>query len=361
MKTFLTSIRNFLFKTKRRTVIVLVIVGIIAISQIRSYLQADYEVRVVDVKRDTFIDTISASGEVKAERYANLVFLSSGDIKDIYVTDGSTVQKGDRIATIDSTIAYQTYLQAEADLRAREASLAVVYDDLKGHDEDESLSQKEERTLAETAKDKAYRAYVAAQKALSNTTIRAPFDGIVQFASNLSIGSYASPASASFVLVDPTTVYFEAEVSEIEVSEIKLDMKSLIQLDAYPDEEYDQRVAMIGITNVTTSTGGTAYTVKVALPTNNDNKFRVGMSGDIDFIVEEATNTLFVPFSSLVDEDGKNYVWVVSGTNNVTKTAVETGNSSVDSVEILSGIKEGDRIVERPPNDMQDGDKVKSI
>ncbi len=361
MKTIFNTINSLFFKTRRRKLLLFAILTIIALSQIRSFYKADYEVRVIEVRRDTFVDTISASGEVKAERFAQMVFQSPGDIKDIYVSDGSFVKKGERIATIDSTIAYQTYLQAEADLRAREASLAVVYDEIKGNDDDETLEQKETRTLAETAKDKAYRAYVSAQKALSNTTVRAPFDGIVQYGNNVSIGSYASPATPSFVMVSPETVYFEAEVSEIEVSEIKIDMKSKIQLDAYPNEEYDQRVAMIGITNVTTSTGGTAYTVKVGLPENNENKLRVGMSGDIEFIIEETANTLFVPFSALVEEEGLRYVWMVSDTSRVEKREVKTGNSSIDSVEILSGIAEGDRIVERPPNDMQNGDKVKAI
>ncbi len=359
MKNILTTLKKTIFKTRRRKIVLGVIIIALAGIKINSYLKADHEVNIIDVKRGTFVDTISASGEIKAEKYAELVFLSPGEITEIYVPDGSFVKKGDRIATIDSTSAYQTYLQAEADLRAKEATLARVYDEIKGSENDESFSEIETRTLAETAKDKSYRAYVAAQKALANTTLRAPFDGIVQYASNVSIGSYASVTKPSFVIVNPQTVYFEAEVSEIEVSEIKLGMKAEIELDAYPSDTYEGQVSMVGATNVTTSTGGTAYIVKVGLPENMDNKFKVGMSGDIKFVVKEADNTLSVPFSSVVEEDGDSYVWKVVGRSTVTKTKIEVGNSSLDSIEVLSGINEGDRIVERPPNDIKEGDKVK--
>lgn len=359
MKNIFRSIKDFLFKTKLRKILFGVLVLYFLYSQVTSYYKADYELDIITVQRSTFVEKVSASGEVQAEKAINLVFQSAGDITDIAVGDGSFVSKGQEIATVDTTIAYQNYLQAEADLRAREASLEAVYDEIQDHETDESFAQKEARTLAETSKDKSYRALVSARKALGNGTLRAPFEGIVNYVNGVSIGSYASAAQPSFTLVDPSTIYFQAEVSESEVSRISLDMETHIQLDAYPNEEYVERVGMIGFSDITTSTGGTAYSIKVSLPENADNKFRLGMNGDIDFVISEQTGILSIPFSALVEVDSNEYVWVVDEKGTVKRVEVKTGISSLDSVEIVSGINEGDRIVERPPNTLEEGNKVK--
>jgi len=359
MKQFIYSIKEFLFKTKLRKVIFFTALALFSYSRVNAYLKPDFELDLITVDSETFVEKVSASGEVRAEKAINLVFQSAGDITDIAVGDGSFVKKGQAIATVDSTIAYQTYLQAQADLRAKEASLDVVYDAVKDHDDDESLAQKESRTLAETAKDKSYRGLVAAQKALGNSTLVAPFEGILNYVKGVSVGSYASAVSPSFTLVDPDTIYFQAEVSEVEVSRIKLGTEAHIQLDAYPTEEYIEKVGMIGFSDVTTSTGGTAYTIKVSLPTNSDNKFRLGMNGDIDFVISEQNGVLSVPFSALVEESSDQFVWVVRDNGKVTKTKVETGTSSLDSIEIISGLQIGAVIVERPPNTLEEGNKVK--
>ncbi len=351
---------QWILKTKRRKIIFFIIITVVLLIWINSVRKVDWELEVVEVKNTTISETVTASGEVKAEKFTELTFLSSENVKEIIVADGAEVKKGDLVATLDSTSLYQSYLQAEADLRDKQAALERVYDQVKGHEKDESYSQKETRTSAEVAKDKVYRAFVIAQKNLGNTNLKAPYDGFVYYGEGASIGTYSSPTSSKFTIVDPKTTFFEAEVNEIDIIKITPNTKVKIELDAYPNEEFEQQIKSISFVSTITSTGGTAYKVKTSLPDNVDNKFRLGMNGDASFIVSSKQNVIVVPLTAIVEEDEKSYVWVVNSNNKAKKVEVATGASSIDDIEITSGLKSSDLVIVRPPSKIKEGDRVKS-
>jgi len=129
-------------------------------------------------------------------------------------------------------------------------------------------------------------------------------------------------------------------------------------LDAYPEEKFESTVESIGILSMVTSTGGTAYKVKIALPKKDGVIFRLGMNGDAEVITNTYSNTLFVPSDSVIEEDSGNYVWVVNGGNRVKKVKVTLGVSSVDKNEIKEGVKEGDVVIVRPPTNLKNGAKI---
>ena len=351
---------KWVLATRRRKVAFLVVIALFAFLRVNSARKPDWELEVVEIKDEQFIESVSASGEIKAEKFTELTFLSSENIKEILVSDGTKVKKGDLIAKLDSLSLYQSYLQAEADLRNKQATVDRVYDDLKDKDSTETFTERETRTSAEVAKDKAFRAFVIAQKNLTNASLRAPFDGIVNYNEGASIGTYSSPLSSKFSLVDPKTVYFEAEVNEIDIIKITPETKVKIELDAYPGDTFEQQIKSISFVSTITSTGGTAYKVKTSLPENFDNKFRLGMNGDVSFIVSSKQGVLVVPITAIVDEDEKSYAWVINSNKKAKKVEVVTGASSVDDIEITSGLESGDLVIVRPPSKIKEGDRVKS-
>lgn len=352
---------QWILKTKPRRIIFFITITVVLLMWINSVRKVDWELEVVEVKNTKISETVTASGEVKAEKFTELTFLSSENVKEIIVADGAEVKKGDLIAKLDSTSLYQSYLQAEADLRDKQVTLERVYDQVKGHEKDESYSQKESRTSAEVAKDKAYRAFVIAQKNLGNTNLRAPYDGFVFYGEGSSIGTYSSPASSKFTIVDPKTTYFEAEVNEIDIINIKPEIDVIIELDAFPDQKFTQQIKVISFVSMTTSTGGTAYSVKTTLPENLENKFRIGMNGDANFIVSSKHDVLALPATSVVEEEGKSYVWTINSGNRAYKTEVVTGISSTDDFEIISGLTGGDLVIVRPPAKIKEADKIKIL
>jgi RND family efflux transporter MFP subunit len=360
-KGFINSITNYLKGLSRRKKIFLLLLLIAIVAwRINSARKSGLEVDTASVQRSTLTNTILAPGTVTADEYADLSFQTSGEVAEVNVKEGDSVEKGDIIAKLDTTSLYSSYLQSQANLRRYEASLDKTYDDLQGHETDESFEQIETRTLAETNKDKAYWALVAASKNLAGAYIKAPFDGIVtQVPDNLLPGSYASaPSTAIFSVVNPETIYFEAEVNELEINDLFSGAKTNIQLDAFPGETYDQEVFSTNFSSVTTSTGGTAYQVRISLPENDLLKFKLGMNGDAEIVISEKHEVLLIPANAVVDDSDKSYVWIVEN-GRARKRIIEVGESSINDVEILSGLEENQSVIVRPPSEIEEGVKVK--
>jgi len=342
-----------------KKLIFLLLVTLLAFTGFRKLTKFDFESEVYVVKPQLLKESITASGSVSAEKLAELTFLASENISEILVEDGQEVKKGDIIARLNTVSLYQSYLQAEADLRDKQATLDRVYDDLKGKDETETFPEKETRISAETNKDKAYRAFVIAEKNLGNATLRAPFDGVVNYTEKTSVGKLSSAASPTFIIVDPKTIYFEAEVNELDITKLKKGTNTEIILDAFPDKTFSQEVKSINFISSTTSTGGTAYKVKISLPENPGNIIRIGMNGDAEFITAERDGVLTIPQSALF-EDEENIVWVIEKGRAVSKI-VETGISSIDHIEVIGGLSEGETVILNPPFDIKKGSRVKIL
>lgn len=352
---------GWFFKTKRRKIITLVLLLLFVLQRINTARQPDFDVNTVQVKKETFVESVTAAGEIKAEKSVDLTFVAAEKIDQIYVDDGAWVKQGEAIAKLNTTNLYHSFKIADENLRAGAAALDVVYDDLKDKEDSETFAEISTRTTAEAAKNNAVFAQIQTQRNLANATIRAPFDGIVNFKDGIAIGKYASVAAPSFSITDPGTVYFEAEISELDVSKLKVGMKALIELDAYNEDVYEELVEMVGFDSTLTSSGGTAYRTKVSLSDNTNNRFRLGMNGDVELVINEEDGVLSIPISALVEEEDGNFVWRVIDGAKVVKTKVEIGVTSINDIEILDGVNENDLVILRPPSKLKEGDKVKVL
>jgi RND family efflux transporter MFP subunit len=346
--------------SRRGKIITLVLLGLIIFWRINTARNAGLEVEETESYYGKLTETVNASGEVIAENSANLSFEIAGEVTEVNFKEGDAVEKGNIIAKLDTTELYNNYLIAEATLRGAQATLDRVYDDIKDHEGDETFTQRETRTLAETAKDKAYFAYATAAKNLEGAYIRTPFDGILTLVpTNIVPGAIVSlPSSATFQVVGLETTYFRAEVDEVDINKLKSGLGAQVKIDAFPDEVFEGEVFGYNILSTTTSTGGTAYTVRVTLPENDNLRFKPGMNGDVDIIISEKDQVLLVPITAITEENDKTYVWV-NDSGLAKKVQVITGGSSIDEIEITMGLKEAMRIITRPPSTIYEGVRIK--
>src|SRR3989344_5807043 len=84
------------------------------------------------VERGDVTEELVLSGEITAEEYTRLAFGTSGKISWVGVHEGDKVRKGQGLAKLDTTNLNSDYQRALHDLNSAEASLAVVYDEVKG-------------------------------------------------------------------------------------------------------------------------------------------------------------------------------------------------------------------------------------
>ena len=299
-------------------------------------LSAKNNYETASIKKGEVVEELILTGEVKAKRQANLRFLSGGELNWVGVEKGERVVAGQLLARLDPNKAYQAYEQAVADLRNAQATLERVYDEVEGNDDDETFEQKEKRTTAEVARDKAYRALQIAKENLSSTQIRAPFDGVVSKLTHQYSQVNVMSTEGQIEVVDPESLYFEVSADQTEVGKIKKGQKVTVVLDALNDKEVTGNVEYVDITPKE-GEAGTIYGVEVAL-NDKPETLLVGMSGDAKFVVKESKEALYVPFEFLsTDQDG-DYLLVGNPEN---KVYIEKGAEGDERIEVSGEIKEG--------------------
>jgi len=297
----------------------------------------------IQVRRQDISTTVSASGAIEGEQQATLHFQSPGKVSWVGVTKGEEVNKGQVLAKLD-TVQLNASLQiARSNLRAAETTLERVYDDVKDHDDDETFTQKETRTTAEVAKDKAYDAVLSAQKALTNSTLIAPFDGVVVSISDNIIPGANIALTDTLVIADTSRFKFVAQVDEVDYGKITLGQKAEISLDAFSDEIFEGIVSYIGKAGVKTAGGGVTIPIEIQFDSNGNN-MAVGLSGDVEFIVEEKENVLVIPKRYLSYKDGNSVVYIFENGNQEEKI-VTTGLTTLTEIEIIEGLSEDQEVI----------------
>lgn len=333
-------------------IVILIIIWRVFFSSVKST-----KIQTVKVSSGDLVQTVSTSGVIKADQYSVLTFPTGGKISGVYVKSGDKVTQGKWIAKLDTIPLNAAYQQSINTYRSYQAIAEQALDSVKGHDGDETFAQKVTRTSAEANRDNAYNAMLAAQDNLANAVITAPFNGIMDTVNPSSPGMSIIAGTANYTIVNPETVYFDSEVDETDLPNVAVDQKVNIKLDAYPEESFMGVVQNIGIVAFVSSTGGNSYHVRISLPKNVAMKFRVGMQGDSDIVYNTIPKVLKISSSAVVTDGGKSYVWVISAGKSK-KVNIEVGQTSSDETIVKSGLVDGDEVIDNPPSNFKEGQKV---
>ena len=304
----------------------------------RSKSNNNKNTRIVSVEKGDVVRTLALSGKIKAEKEAHLRFLSPGKLGYVKAREGDEVKKGTAMMGLDvrdlaaaETAAYYSYIAADANAKQ-------VEDEVKGHDNDETFVLKNKRVAAQTVRDKAYDTWQSAIRAKNNASLIAPFDGVVARVTVNVVGQAAGVTDGVDV-VDPDSLYFEAEVDEADLSMVTIGKKVKVELDAYPDKEFEGEIKIIEFVAHISDAGATVFSVRVKISEEDIEILRVGMNGDATLVVSEAKNVLKLPIEAVVDGEAE-----MEGGG---KRKVEVGIEGDDLIEVKVGLKEGERIVIR--------------
>ncbi len=306
---------------------------------IKYKLSARQDVDSTTIQRGSIRQEIILTGQIKATEHAQLKFLSSGELSWIGVKEGDWVKKGQYLARLNSASLQSQYEQAVANLRKAQATVDNVLDQVKDHDDDESLAQKELRTTAEANRDSAYRALEIAKQNLRNQYLKAPFSGLITDVPSSS-GVNTSSIESQIEILNPQTMYFEIQADQTEIKDLELGQQVFITLDSYPEEEIEATVKHISYTP-STGESGTVYKVRVEFLKLDTEKYRVGMTGDASFVLATKENVLYIP-PKYLNADKKGKFVKLSPKNH--QVYVEVGIDGETKVEISGEVNEGDLV-----------------
>ncbi len=201
----------------------------------------------------------------------------------------------------------------------------------------------------------AARARVAlARKALADTSIRAPFSGLV--AERLvSIGDYVTRGArvATVVRVDPMRV--ELTVPEQAVSLVSVGQAVRIAVDAYPGEIFTARIRYV---SPSLRPDQRALTVE-AIAQNPDGRLKPGLFATASIQQPRSAPALLVPAAAVETVSGTSRVYIAKG-DTVEERIVTLGETLGPQVEITSGVAAGERVAAEPKGRLADGTRVRA-
>lgn len=220
-------------------------------------------------------------------------------------------------------------------------------------------SRPEEIAAAEAVAAAAGGQLKAVQVQLDDTIIRAPFSGIVTqkyategaFVTPTTSASNTASATSSSIVAIARGIEVLAQVPEVDIGQIKQGQQVEIIADAYPDQTFKGHVRLISPEAVVEQ-NVTSFQVRVAIDTGK-NQLLSGMNVDVTFLGEALKDALVVPTVAIVTEKGKTGVLVADQKDKPQFRPITIGPSIENQTQILSGLKEGDRVFIDLPEDQK--------
>jgi HlyD family secretion protein len=146
---------------------------------------------------------------------------------------------------------------------------------------------------------------------------------------------------------------FKGTVDEIDVGKIVTGMEAEIQIGALPEAKIAGRVALI-YPKAKKEGNATLFDIEISIQPAAGTTLRAGFSATASIRIRERKQVLILPERLIIFENGKRFIEIPKGRGlEAQKIEIQTGLSDGLNIEILSGIKEGDKVVERPPREIK--------
>ena len=373
-------------------------------------------------RREVFRSFVNASGEILAERYADIGSSVMGRVVELPVTEGEEVSAGDLLARIDPIQARSELEAAEAAIQAFAAEAGSATEQVAAARADLELAEAEAResslslermealyrenlvpvseldaarALAEsrTARVSSARAAVTraqstaeaatgrvaqaraqaarARDILEKTAIEAPISGVVsrlqvRQGEMVVIGIQNQPGTVLMTISDLSELNAEVKVAEADVLRVAVGQEATVTLEALPEQTFRGRVTEVGasaLPQLTTGAAAREFRVEIRLldPVPG---IRPGLTCDAEILVGEERDAIVVPLQSVVirtREDGSESRGVFTASEGEARfTPVETGMIGGLDIQVF-GIDEETKVIVGPYQvlrGLKDGDPI---
>lgn len=363
-------------------------------------------VKVIKASTDTFADSAAFNASLEASEEGTISNKVGGKVTQVSFENGQSVSSGQALVKLDDTDIRNSIKSSEAQVAAAQAQLnssessanssqiginkqqtnlesaqrnydrmKALYDqgaETKVDLENAETQLKNAQTDLQTARANAESSGLSAdaqraniQKAqtdlntqresLQNTTITAPISGVVS-GKNVTVGQYISPGTVIGKVENISSINAVIEVKDSDLSYVKLGAKAKFKLSSEDSKEYDGVIKSI---DGAADPQSRIFKCKIQID-NKDGKLKPGVFGKIKIVKDENKKAITLPLKALGGSEGSYYVFI--NNNGVAKKQnIAVGEISEDTVEIKSGIKDGDNVICTNISTLQDGDAVKAL
>lgn len=333
----------------------------------QAYAQPVPPVETETVRESPVVRKLELSGTVTSPHASQISTLVEGLVSTVHFDSGAEVKEGDLLLELDSELEEAAYEQATA--QAKQAA-GEVRDAKRRLDIAANLAKRDfgpqnevDARAAEVEIDIAtHDGYRAEQRRraviLDRHKLRAPFDGVIA-RRMVEVGQWVTPGTAVFELVAMRNFRVDVPVPQHYYARLRDGADVALEIDTLPGEEIPAKIgALIPVSDPDART----FTLRV-LPTRANIPITPGMSARVLVDLDTGERDVVVSRDALIRyPDGRITVWVVQedgDTMSATERPVEIGLAFDGLVQVLSGLKAGDRVVVRGNESLREGQAIR--
>jgi RND family efflux transporter MFP subunit len=303
-------------------------------------------VAIVTVAAQPIDSVITAAGALSSRNASVLSSKVMGRVESLFVQEGDHVSAGKLLLTIDSGEITAQAVQAQAAYN----NAKLHYDRIKRLF-DASASTQMEMDQATLGLETAQAGLTAAKAMESYTRITAPISGqIVE--KRINLGEMALPGQPVLKIEDNRDLRLEVTVREQDILHIRPGGPVKVRIDAMPGKDIEGRISqVVPAADIRTH----SFVVKVDVPAEKG--LITGMYGKA-FFSTGGREAFLVPKEAVVPISGITGVYLVSGDGKALFQMVQLGEERGEAVEVVTGLKPGDRVVADQRSGRIDGRKL---
>ncbi|MFZ1721824.1 MAG: efflux RND transporter periplasmic adaptor subunit [Microgenomates group bacterium] len=341
IKENISYLSNWIRRRKKTVIVAIILLAGAGIWWSRSQADEELQYTFSPVENRELVKSLDVSGFVDAKQKARMRFAAGGKITYLGAKEGDAVKKWQTVARIDQAT-LQKQLDQDLNNYLKER---LDWENTRDAVEDRAIETAEQRTVEQNQLDLTNTVLNVEIRdiAIQNTLLSAPFDGILTVSPVTTTGIQLG-ATDYFEIVDPTSMIFRATVDEADIATLVLGQKTIINLDSYPDDEIETAISYISFVSTETSSG-TAFVIELPITQEQSARLlRIGMNGDASIELERVSDALVIPLIATKERDGKTYVDVRTGENEVEEREITIGLETESELQVLSGLSASDQI-----------------
>lgn len=315
------------------------------------------QVESFTLKRGEFISTVSSGSiaTVVSEREIDICSELTGRIEDIFIREGQKVKKGQTLVILDD----KKFRLMVEEKRIRELKLR---NDLERYKTlyHQGIVPEIELNERQFSHQIALNDLQRAEADLEKTHVLSPFCGLVSkiYLEEGEVvrgsGIYEQPILR---LIDHHRLQISVGIDETDISQIEIGQEAEIRYEAMPDRVFKGRVNKIADSVTIGDLIGQTFQVIIELQEIRD-WIRPGMTADVLIVVARKNDVLVVPVEAVIAKNGEHFVYVLDN-ERALLTKVSRGLTNLESVEITSGIEEGNKIIISDLDKIRNRDRVR--
>ena len=304
---------------------------------------------VTEATAHSFVHYLHVQGKIDAEENITISARMPGEVKRIYVKAGKVVKTGELLAELDNS----AIAAGIEELKTGMQLANTLYEKQKALWE-QKIGTEVQYLQAKSQKESLDKKLITLNEQLEMTKIKAPISGTVDEIM-LRIGQTTAPGAPGIRIVNTGTLKAKGEVAEAYAGRIKQGSEMKIILADINKEI----IAKVTYSGKVINPMNRSFTVEAALDENND--LHPNMIAVLKIADYKTDSAIVVPINTVQNSEEGQYVLVAkqSGSKMIAeRRAVKQGLSYNGSVEIISGLAKGDRIITTGYQDLNQGDAI---